>query len=61
MTHLETDWINEDLELKIGEIRSHAARLGTADLAAIEQTLDELQGAVDQLREMVQAIPHRRA
>jgi hypothetical protein len=61
MTHLETDWINEDLELKIGEIRSHATRLDTADLAAIEQTLDELQGAVDQLREMVQAIPHRRA
>lgn len=60
MTHLTTDWINEDLELKIGEIRSHASRLSSDDLEALEQTLAEVQSAVDQLREMVQAMPHRR-
>jgi hypothetical protein len=61
MTHLTTDWINEDLELKIGEIRSHAARLSSDDLEALEQTLAELQNAVGQLREMLHAMPHRHA
>jgi hypothetical protein len=60
MTHLETDWINEDLELKIGEIRSLAARLSSAELEALDETLAVLQSAIDQLQEMVQAIPHRR-
>lgn len=60
MTHLETDWINEDLELKIGEIRSLAARLSSADLETLEETLTVLGTAADQLREMVDAMPHRR-
>jgi hypothetical protein len=60
MTHLETDWINEDLELKIGEIRSLAARLSSADLEALEENLAELETAAGQLGEMVQALPHRR-
>jgi hypothetical protein len=60
MTHLETDWINENLELNFGEIRSLATRLSSTDLETLEDTLAVLETGADQLREMVLVMPHRR-
>ena len=60
MTRLETDWTNETLELKIAEVRNIANKLSSDDLEALDVTIGELIIATSQLKEIVDAYPHRR-
>lgn len=60
MTHLETDWVNETLDLKIAEVRNIAAHLNSNDLQELDRTIVALIAATDQLKEIVEAFPHKR-
>lgn len=60
MTRLETDWTNETLELKIAEVRNIANKLSSDDLEALDVNIGELIIATSQLKEIVDAFPHRR-
>ena len=61
MTHLETDWTNETLEITIAEVRNIAKRLSSDNLEELDINLGELIIATAQLKEIVDAFPHRRA
>lgn len=61
MTHLETDWTNETLEIKIAEVRNIAKKLSSENLEQLDDDIAALTLATAQLKEIVDAFPHRRA
>jgi hypothetical protein len=59
MTHYNTARINEMLGLQIGMIRNIALKLDVDDLEQMERNLTEMEGAIKDIRSMVEGLPHR--
>lgn len=60
MTHLETHWVNETLDLKIAEVRTIATQLSSDDLQQLDSTIMSLLSATHQLKEIVDSYPHKK-
>lgn len=58
---IETRRIKEALELQFTAIRTYASRLTSENMDELASDLDELEHAVEELRGMVQSLPHRSA
>jgi hypothetical protein len=58
---IETKRVKEALELQVAAIRTHAERLSTQDMDALESELVEVERAMADLRGMVTSLPHRNA
>ncbi|GAM09044.1 hypothetical protein OR1_01318 [Geobacter sp. OR-1] len=60
MTHLETHWVNETLELKIAEVRNIAKQLSSENLEELDRNIAGLTTATAELKEIIDAFPHPR-
>lgn len=59
MTHIETARVNEVLGLQLGVVREFIDRLDLQDLEQLEKDVTELEGALRELRELLDSLPHR--
>ncbi len=59
MTHIETARVNEVLGLQIGVVREFIGRLDSQNLEQLEKDITELEGALRELRTMLDSLPHR--
>ena len=60
MTHLETSRVREMLKFQISAIRDYAARLDhDTEIEQLETDLVELESSVQDLKKMVEGLPHR--
>lgn len=59
MTHFETARYNEVIGLQIGAIQEVVHKLSeNSDLEELEEIIAELEGAIDDLRRSLAAMPH---
>lgn len=59
MTHIETARVNEVLGLQLGVVREFIGRLNSQDLEQLERDVAELEGAVRELRGLLDSLPHQ--
>jgi len=59
MTHFDTARINEMLGLQLGVIKDIALKLDGDDLEQLEINLTAMEGAVKDIRSMVEGLPHQ--
>ncbi len=59
MTHIETARVNEVLGLQIGVVREFIGRLDSQNLEQLEKDITELEGALRELRTMLDSLPRR--
>ncbi len=59
MTHIETARVNEVLGLQIGVVREFIGRLNSQDLEQLERDVTELEGALRELRVLLDSLPHK--
>ncbi len=59
MTHIETARVNEVLGLQLGAVREFIGRLNSQDLEQLERDVTELEGALRELRVLLDSIPHK--